>query len=119
MAYTQAHIIAFGAGEAKITFFDNEKNPTDAEPITTTQSGQYVYAVGLFRNAVKKYAFTLENKGFLSLTVKYDGKTIDYTGKDKSNHLVIDFWNNETYKPTKTDAPYTQNVGGVVLISQP
>ncbi|KAF9161830.1 hypothetical protein DFQ27_004324 [Actinomortierella ambigua] len=119
MASTQAQIMAFGSGEAKITFYDNEKNPTDAEPITTMQNGQYIYAVGLFRNGVKKYGFTLENKGFVSLTVKHKGKIIDYTGKDKANHLVIDFWNDDMYKPTKTDAPYTQNVGGVVLISQP
>ncbi|KAF9975565.1 hypothetical protein BGZ73_000777 [Actinomortierella ambigua] len=119
MAYTQAHIIAFGAGQAKITFFDNEKNPTDSEHIITTQAGQYVYSVGLFRNAVKKYAFTLENNGFLSLVVKYNGKVIDFTNKDKANHLVIDFWNKDTYKPSKIDAPPSQNVGGVVLISQP
>ncbi|KAF9975739.1 hypothetical protein BGZ73_000489, partial [Actinomortierella ambigua] len=119
MASTQAQIIAFGAGEARIIFFDNEKHPTDSESIMTTQHGQYVYSVGLFSNAVKKYGFTLENKGFQSLVVKYEGKTIDFTNKEKAHHLVIDFWNKDTYKPSKVDAPNAKNVGGVVLISQP
>ncbi|KAG0223998.1 hypothetical protein BGW42_006879 [Actinomortierella wolfii] len=119
MANTQAQIIAFGKGEAKITFFDNLQNPTDSEPIRTSQNGQYVYSVGLFFNQVKKYAFTLENKSFLSLVVKYNGQQIDFTDTSKANHLAIDFWNNTTFKPQKVDAPYTQHVGGVVLISQP
>ncbi|KAF9350905.1 hypothetical protein BGX26_010951 [Mortierella sp. AD094] len=69
------------------------------------------------KNPVKKYGFSLENKGFLSLTVKYAGQTYDVT--QGANTVAFDFWNSTTFKPTKTDASFTQSVGGVVLISKP
>ncbi|KAF9999068.1 hypothetical protein BGZ65_005516 [Modicella reniformis] len=117
MSKQQALIQAYGAGEAKITFYDNGQDPTDSEPISTAVNGPYTFSVGIFRNPVKKYGFSLENKSFLSLTVQYAGQTYDVT--KGSNTIAFDFWNTTTFVPKRTDASYTQSVGGVVLISQP
>ncbi|KAF9366194.1 hypothetical protein BGX34_005334 [Mortierella sp. NVP85] len=117
MSQHQALIYAYGAGDAKITFYDNLQNPTDSESITTVVNGPYTFSIGFFRNAVKKYAFSLENKSFLGLTVKYAGQTYDVT--KGANTVAFDFWNSNTFTPSKTDAPNSQNVGNVVLISQP
>lgn len=117
MSQHQALIYAYGAGQATITFYDNQQNPTDSETIKTLVNGPYTYSIGFFRNAVKKYAFSLENKGFLGLTVKYAGQAYDVT--KGANTVAFDFWNANTFTPSKTDAPNSQNVGNVVLISQP
>ncbi|KAG0327257.1 hypothetical protein BG004_002799 [Podila humilis] len=115
MSQYNAHIVAFGKGEALITFYDNLQNPVDSEPIKTLQTGLYTFSVGMVRGTVSKYAFSLENKGFVSLQVKHAGTTTDVTAG--ANTIAFDFWNANTYKPTNTKAPYTQHVGNVVWIS--
>ncbi|KAF9366195.1 hypothetical protein BGX34_005335 [Mortierella sp. NVP85] len=117
MSQHNALIYAYGKGSARITFYDNLQNPTDSEDLVGTQAGPYVFSVGWFRNEVKKYGFSLANKGFISLTVSYAGKTYNVT--DEANGVAFDFWNTNTFKPTKTDAPNSQSVGGVILISEP
>ncbi|KAG0282797.1 hypothetical protein BGZ97_008822 [Linnemannia gamsii] len=117
MATKQAEIIAFGKGTVTITFFDNERNPTDSESFGGVKHGQYRWSVSFFRNPVKKYGFTLKNEGFLSLIVRWKDQEFDFTSKP--NHTVIDFWNDDSYAPSKLDASNTQSVGNVYLLQQP
>lgn len=98
-------------------FYDNLEAPTDSEDIVGNVSGLYVFSVGWFRNDVKKYGFSLHNNGFTNITVHWAGKTYDLT--QGANTTAIDFWNAKTFTPSKTDATFTQDVGGVVLISSP
>ncbi|KAF9898962.1 hypothetical protein EC991_009878, partial [Linnemannia zychae] len=86
------------------------------EPICTVlPNTDYFFSVDWFTSVIKKYAFSLENKSFESVRVEYAGNSYDLT--KGANTIAFDFWNATTFKPTKTNAAYTQNVGGVVLIS--
>ncbi|KAG0238133.1 hypothetical protein BGW42_007124 [Actinomortierella wolfii] len=111
MATHQAEIIAYGKGHARITYFDNEQNPTDSETFGGVKHGMYRWSVGFFRNDVKKYGFTLKNEGFTGLIVRWRGEEYDFS--QKANYEVIDFWNQKAFKPSKTDAPNAQHVGNL------
>ncbi|KAG0201881.1 hypothetical protein BGX28_005418 [Mortierella sp. GBA30] len=116
MSLLNATIIAIGQGSAKITFYDNEHNPTDSEPLKTSSDSVHVYSVAFFRNIVKKYGFSLENKGFKNLFVSYGDNTYDLT--KGANTVGFDFWNTKIFTPSKVDASYTQAVGGVVYVER-
>ncbi|KFH74081.1 hypothetical protein MVEG_01294, partial [Podila verticillata NRRL 6337] len=117
MSTTGAIITAFGQGSVKITFYDNLQNPVDHQTHYGVKNGQYKWSVNPIRTDVSKYAFSVENKGFLSLQVDYEGNTHNLT--IGANTIVFDFWNRKTYVPSKTDSSPDQHLGGVVLLSQP
>ncbi|KAG0035963.1 hypothetical protein BGZ82_004884 [Podila clonocystis] len=117
MSTTGAIITAFGQGSFKITFYDNLQNPTDHQHAIGVKNGAYKWSVNAVKLDVKKYGFSLENKGFLSLQVDYAGTTYNLT--TGANATVFDFWNQKTYAPTKTDSSPDQHLGGLVLLSQP
>src|SRR5688572_11675259 len=106
MSLRNATIMAVGNGVPTITFYDNDHNPTDSEPIQTASDDVFVYSVSFFRNAVKKYGFSLQNKGFKKLYVSYADKTYDLT--DGANTTAFDFWSTKAFTPSNTKASYTQ-----------
>ncbi|KAG0282511.1 hypothetical protein BGZ97_008955 [Linnemannia gamsii] len=117
MSSTGSIITAFGKGTIWITFYDNLQNPVDKQAVYGVKNGAYKWSVNPIRTGISKYAFSVENKGFLSLEVDFEGNNHDLTAG--ANTIVFDFWNRKTYTPSKTDAPQDQHLGGVALLSQP
>lgn len=117
MSSSGAIITAFGQGSIVVNFYDNLQAPVDHQTHDGTKNGQYKWSVNPIRTEVKKYAFSVENKGFLSLQVDYNGQTHNVT--TGANTIVFDFWNRTTYVPAKTESSPDQHLGGVVLLSQP
>ncbi|KAG0367778.1 MAG: hypothetical protein J3R72DRAFT_472478 [Linnemannia gamsii] len=117
MSSTGAIISAYGQGNIKITFFDNLHNPVDAQEVTGVKSGSYRWSINpLNIGGLQKYAFSIENKGFLMVQVNWNGQTENLTSG--ANTIAFDLWNSTSYKPTKTDAPPGQHVGGITLLEQ-
>ncbi|KAG0279446.1 hypothetical protein BGZ96_001974, partial [Linnemannia gamsii] len=118
MSGTGSIITAFGQGAVKITFFDNGKNPVDAQEVTGYKSGQYKWSINpLNIGGLQKYGFSVENKGFQFLQVNWNGESHNLTSG--ANTIAFDLWNQASFKPTKTDAPPGQHVGAITLLEQP
>src|ERR1700744_4277420 len=98
MSTTGAIITAFGLGSVVITFYDNLQNPVDHQTHFGVKNGQYKWSINPIRTDVSKYAFSVENKGFLSLQVDYEGNTHNLT--TGANTIVFDFWNRKTHVPS-------------------
>ncbi|KAG0368741.1 hypothetical protein BGX24_002710 [Mortierella sp. AD032] len=118
MSSTGAIISAYGEGKLKITFYDNHQNPVDSQEVTGTKNGAYRWSINPMNvGNLQKYAFSLDNKGFLMVQVNFEGQTHNLT--KNANTMAFDMWNCKSYKPSKTDAPHAQHVCGVTLLEQP
>lgn len=108
-----------GNGTLVVVFYDNEENPTDSENISCGaiyESYCYkTYSIGIFRNEVKKYGFSIKNNGYSKVTVINDEKIFDLT--NDNHNTGFDFWNMKIFNPKNTNASYTQYTGGINLIN--
>lgn len=118
MSSTGAIITAFGQGSIAITFYENLQTPVDVQSLIGNKSGSYKWSVNpLNVPGLQKYAFSIENKGFLMVQVNWDGQSYNLT--TGANTIAFDLWNSKSFTPTKTTAPPAQHVGGVTLLEQP
>ncbi|KAF9273694.1 hypothetical protein BGZ68_001284 [Mortierella alpina] len=118
MSSTGAIISAFGQGSIVITFYDNLQKPVDAQSINGGKNGSYKWSINPFNNGnVQKYAFSIENKGFLSVQVHWDGQAHNLTSG--ANTIAFDLWNTRSFTPSNTAASPAQHVGGITLLEQP
>ncbi|KAG9062137.1 hypothetical protein KI688_006469 [Linnemannia hyalina] len=108
-------------GDATVTFYDKDHVATDQEHIRTVQSGQYVFSLAMHLlyklEQTERYAFSVENKGFLSVDVKWAGTTYNLTAG--SNTIAFDFLKGTTFTPAAASTPPQFTAGNLVLIQQP
>ncbi|KAF9373989.1 hypothetical protein CPB97_000203 [Podila verticillata] len=121
MSQYNAFITVFGKGDATVTFYDKNHVAVDQEHIRTVQNGQYVFSVAMHLlyklEQTERYSFSVANKTFLSMDVKWAG--LNYSLTTGSNTIAFDFLNGTTFTPAAASAPPQFTAGNLVLIQQP
>ncbi|KAF8924668.1 hypothetical protein BGZ52_007899, partial [Haplosporangium bisporale] len=93
----------------------------DQENIRTFQSGQHVFSLAMHLlyklEQTERHAFSVANKGFLSVDVKWAGTTYNLT--TGSNIIAFDFLKGTNFTPAAASALPQFTAGNLVLIQQP
>ncbi|KAK3841193.1 MAG: hypothetical protein J3R72DRAFT_422169 [Linnemannia gamsii] len=108
-------------GDATVIFYDKDHVAIDQEHIRTVRPGQYVFSLAMHLlykvEQTERYCFSVENKGFLSLEVKWAGNVYPLT--TGANTIAFDFLTGTTFTPAAASTPPQFTAGNLVLIQQP